>query len=317
MHLVTLNAAGHASPGVVAGNDILDLRAAAALLTAAKLVPPSMRGLLEGGDAALDLVRSLRDRAMNANGSLKEQLRACGALVPKKGAQLLAPLDPGMILSGGMNYHEHLKEMNSPIPEKPVAFVKSSAAVTGPGAPIVLPKSHPGMVDWEGEFSAVFGKPCFNVKAAEAIDYLAGYILINDVSARDWVAPIFAATGIMGPINAWEHNLLGKQFPTFCPIGPAIATRDEIPDPENVGITTTLNGKLMQSANTDDLVFSLRKLIGYYSQFYRFLPGDIITTGSPSGVGYGRNPKVFMKAGDTVEVKVEAIGALTNPIVAG
>ena len=317
MHLVTLNAAGHPSPGVVAGNSILDLGAAATVLPAAKMIPSSMRGLLEGGDAALDLVRSLRDQAMNASSSLKEQLSACGALLPRSGAKLLAPLAPGMILSGGMNYHEHLKEMNSPAPDKPVAFVKSSAAVIGPGASILLPKSHPGMVDWEGEFSAVFGKPCFNVKAAEAIDYLAGYVLINDVSARDWVAPIFSATGIMGPINAWEHNLLGKQFPTFCPLGPTIATCDEIPDPENVAITTTLNGQVMQSANTDDLVFSLRKLIEYYSQFYRFVPGDVITTGSPSGVGYGRNPKVFMKAGDTVEVKVDAIGALTNPIAAG
>ena len=317
MHLVTLNAAGHASPGVIAGDSILDLCAAAAVLPAAKLVPPGMRALLEGGDAALDLVRSLRDQAMNANSSLAEQLTDCGALLPKSGAKLLAPLAPGMILSGGMNYHAHLKEMNTPTPDKPVAFIKSSAAVIGPGAPILLPPGHPDMVDWEGEFSAVFGRPCFNVKAAEAIDYLAGYLLINDVSARDWVAPVFTATGIMGPIHAWEHNILGKQFPTFCPLGPAIATRDEIPDPESIAITTTLNGQLMQSANTDDLVFSLRKLIEYYSQFYLFVPGDVITTGSPSGVGFGRNPKVFMKAGDTVEVKVDAIGALTNPISRG
>lgn len=316
MHLVTLNAAGHATPGVVAGNDILDLRAAAALLPAARMIPTTMRALLEGGDAALDLVRSLRDQAMNAKSALKEQLGAAGALLPKAGAKLLAPVDPGVILAGGMNYHEHLKEMDSAVPDKPVSFVKSSTAVIGPGAPIVLPKSHPDMVDWEGEFSAVFGKPCFNVKASEAIDYLAGYTLVNDVSARDWVAPIFSSTGIMGPINAWEHNLLGKQYPTFAPLGPTIATRDEIKDPENVSITTTLNGKVMQSANTDDLVFSLRQLIEYYSQFYRFRPGDVITTGSPSGVGYGRNPKVFMKAGDVVEVKVDAIGTLTNPIVA-
>jgi acylpyruvate hydrolase len=120
----------------------------------------------------------------------------------------------------------------------------------------------------------------------------------------------------MGPIHAWEHNLLGKMFPTFCPMGPVLATRDEVPDAGNVRIVTRLNGEVMQDANTDDLVFSVANLIEYYSQFYRFLPGDCITTGSPSGVGFGRNPKVFMKAGDTIEVEVEGVGVLSNPIKA-
>lgn len=316
MHLVTLNVAGRASPGVIAGNEVLDLQACAPVLPAARCVPGSVRGILEAGDAGLDLVRSLHDQVMVARASLKEQLWECGALARKDNANLLAPIpDPGMILAGGMNYHGHLGEMKTPVPEKPVSFVKSSAAVIGPEAPIVLPRAAPGMVDWEGEFSAVIGKPCHGVRAAEALDYVAGYTLINDVSARDWVTPVFAATGIMGPIHAWEHNLLGKQFPTFCPLGPAIATADEIPDPGSVQLTTTLNGQVMQSANTDDLVFSLEKLIEYYSQFYRFRPGDIVTTGSPSGVGFGRDPKVFMRAGDTISVQVHGIGALSNPVV--
>jgi 2-keto-4-pentenoate hydratase/2-oxohepta-3-ene-1,7-dioic acid hydratase in catechol pathway len=120
----------------------------------------------------------------------------------------------------------------------------------------------------------------------------------------------------MGPIHAWEDNLLGKMFPTFCPMGPAIATKDELPDPGNVHIETRLNGEVMQSASTDDLVFGVAALIAYYSEFYLFQPGDIITTGSPSGVGYGRNPKLFMKPGDVVEVEVEQIGILRNPIAA-
>jgi 2-keto-4-pentenoate hydratase/2-oxohepta-3-ene-1,7-dioic acid hydratase in catechol pathway len=154
------------------------------------------------------------------------------------------------------------------------------------------------------------------VTATRALDYVAGYTLVNDVSARDWVAAVFAAQGIMGPIHAWEQNLLGKMFPTFCPMGPCMVTKDELPDPGKVRIETRLNGKVVQSASTDDLVFSVPQLIEYYSQFYLLRPGDVITTGSPSGVGFGRNPKLFMKAGDVVEVEVAEIGILRSPVEA-
>jgi 2-keto-4-pentenoate hydratase/2-oxohepta-3-ene-1,7-dioic acid hydratase in catechol pathway len=206
--------------------------------------------------------------------------------------------------------------MKTPAPEKPAAFTKSVASIIASGEPIKVPPSHPNMLDWDGEFSVVIGKPCHRVMAAQALDYVFGYTLVNDVSARDWVAAIFQAQGVMGPIHAWEHNLLGKMFPTFCPMGPCIVSKEEIADPANVRIQTRLNGKLMQDANTDDLVFSVVKLIEYYSQFYLFQPGDVITTGSPSGVGFGRNPKVFMKPGDVVEVEVKEIGILRNPIEA-
>ena len=285
MKLVTVEIDGRARPGLVEGDNIVDLSG----------IAPDLRSLLELG--RLD--------------------RLQGKTIPRKGAKLLAPIqNPGMVLSVGMNYHEHLKEMKTPVPEKPAAFTKSVASIIGPEAPIRIPASHPNMLDWEGEFSVVIGKACHGVKAAQALDYVAGYTLVNDVSARDWVAPIFSSTGIMGPIHAWEANLLGKMFPTFCPMGPVLATKDEIPDPTNVKIQTRLNGKVMQDANTDDLVFSVPKLIEYYSQFYLFKPGDVITTGSPSGVGFGRNPKVFMKAGDVVEVEVQGIGILRNPIQA-
>jgi len=318
MHLLTLSAAGRASPGFLVGEQIVDLVAAAAVLPAARLVPQSMRGILEGGEAALALIQSIRDQIDEDGESLKERLRTCAALVDAGEAKLLAPLpDPGLILAAGLNYHAHLKEMkDTPVPEKPVSLYKSSAAVVGPGEPIVPPREWADMVDWEGEFSAVFGRPCHRVSASEALDYLAGYTLINDVSARDWVRGVHAAQGTFGPITAWEHNILGKQFPTFCPMGPTIATRDEIPDPGKVNITTTLNGQIMQSACTDDLIFGLPQLIEYYSQFYRFRPGDVITTGSPSGVGFGRKPQVFMKAGDVVAVTVKEIGTLSNPVAA-
>jgi len=243
--------------------------------------------------------------------------REAGALVPRSGTRLLAPItDPALILSCGMNYREHLREMNTPVPDYPTSFTKNIAGIIGPDAPIVLPPSNPDMVDWEGEFSVVMGRSCHRVSEAEALDYVAGYTLINDVSARDWVAPIFQSKVLMDGILAWERNLLGKQFPTFCPMGPVLVTCDEIRDPDDVHIETLLNGTVMQSANTSDLVFGVRKLIAYYSQFYRFSPGDVITTGSPSGVGYGRNPKVFMHAGDRIEVRASGIGVLANPVIA-
>jgi acylpyruvate hydrolase len=293
MKLVTFETEGRIRPGALLGEDIVDLRACDAA------IPAELRAILESD--SLDRVRSLID---------KPKVR-----VPLKRAKLLAPIqNPGLILSVGLNYHEHLKEMKTPVPAKPAAFTKSVASLVGPGAPILIPASNPDMLDWEGEFSVVIGKPCHRVKAAQALEYVAGYTICNDVSARDWVAPVFSATGTWGPIQAWEHNLLGKMFPTFCPMGPAVVTKDEIPDPAKVKLTTRLNGQVMQSASTDDLVFGVAALIEYYSQFYLFRPGDIITTGSPSGVGFGRTPKLFMKAGDVIEVEVQGIGILRNPV---
>ena len=295
MHLVMFAKDTHARAGVLDGEDIVDINAAD------RSLPPSLKGILESGGLA----------------RVKKVLKSRKHRTPLRRAKLLPPIsNPALLLSVGMNYHEHLKEMKTPVPEKPAAFTKSVASIIASGQPILLPASHPDMVDWEGEFTVVIGKGGYRIPAAKALDHVAGYTIVNDVSARNWVAPIFSSTGIMGPIHAWEHNLLGKMMPTFCPMGPCIATRDEIPNPDDVKIVTRLNGQVMQDANTDDLVFSVAKLIEYYSQFYRFLPGDCITTGSPSGVGFGRNPKVFMKAGDTIEVEVSGIGVLSNPVKA-
>lgn len=297
MHLVTFKSDHGARPGVIVGGDIIDLRAADSTL------PADLRGILAAD--ALQRVRALVSSA------------PASARLPRQSVTLLAPIqNPGMVLSVGMNYHKHLAEMKTPAPPAPYAFTKSVASIIGTGAAIILPPSHPTMVDWEGELTVVIGKPCHRVNATNALDYVAGYTLVNDVSARDWVASVFSSAGIMGPINTWEHNLLGKMFPTFCPMGPVLATTDEIADPANVRIVTRLNGSVMQDANTDDFVFDIPTLIAHYSKFYQMLPGDCITTGSPSGVGYGRNPKVFMKAGDVIEVEVDGIGTLSNPVVA-
>ena len=296
MHLVMYLKGKEARAGVIDGGDIVDINAAD------RTLPSTLKDILEA----------------NALARVKKLLKSKKGRTPLKRAKLAPPIaDPGLLLSVGLNYHEHLKERKTPGPETPAAFCKSAAAIIASGEPILLPPACPDMVDWEGEFTVVIGKACHRVSADKALDYVAGYTIVNDVSARNWVAPIFAASGGMAAIHAWEHNLLGKMLPTFCPMGPVIATKDEVPDPDDVKIVTRLNGQVMQDASTDDLVFSVPKLIEYYSQFYRFRPGDCITTGSPSGVGYGRNPKVFMKAGDTIEVEVSGVGVLRNPVKAG
>lgn len=314
MHLYTIRNAGRSSAAVAIGPELLDLAGCDEAMPAARVLPQSVRGILASGDEAMALVRRVVDQ-VQSSAPLADRLRESGALLARDRAKLLAPiLDPGFILSCGMNYHAHLKEMKSATPETPAHFAKSVAGIIGPGAAIRLPPSNPNMVDWEGEFCAVIGKPCHGVSETEALAYVAGYTLVNDVSARDWVAPIAKASGTMGPIMAWEHNLLGKMFPTFCPMGPALVTRDEIRDPHDLALSTTVNGQVMQSTNTNDLVFNLVQLIAYYSRFYLLRPGDVITTGSPAGVGYGREPKVFLRAGDTVAVTAQGIGTLSNPV---
>ena len=314
MQFVTLALGGRQAPGVVIDGDVLDLTGCVGHLPEAVMVPATMRGIIQGSDAALDLVRRIVGKVGESK-ALAQTLKQAGVLIPRANARLLSPIpEPSMVLCCSLNYREHLKEMNTPVPAKPAAFVKPISSIIGSGEPILLPKSNPNMVDWEGEFCAVIGKPCYNVSKADALNYVAGYTLLNDVSARDWIPALMASTGVMGPIHAWEQSILGKHFPTFCPIGPTFVTRDEIPDPDAVEMTTTLNGQTMQFANTNDLVFGVRDLIAHYSQYYRFLPGDVISTGSPSGVGYGRNPKVFMKPGDVIAVEENKIGVLSNPI---
>lgn len=314
MRYLTIQNNGRPSAGVLVGDNILNLKACSSRLPETSVLGGSVREILAGGDDASSTIKRTVDKVA-ADSDLQADLKGSDALVPLAQAKLMAPLpQPTLILSCGLNYGEHLREMNTPVPKTPTAFTKNAASVIGPGDAIMLPKMAPDMVDWEGELSVVIGKPCFDVSASEALQYVAGYTLINDVSARNWVAPIFKAEGTMPSILAWEHNILGKQFPTFCPMGPAVVTADEVGDVSDLHLETRLNGKVMQSTSTSDLVFDVPKLIAYFSQFYKLMPGDIITTGSPSGVGYGRDPKIFMKPGDIIEVEADGIGILRNPV---
>jgi len=317
MKLVTIDIAPAGRAGAICGNDVLDIARAGSAMPIAAWVPSQVKDILAAGDEGLRIVERVVKTVEDAKDGTRARLREAGALTPLKDAKLLAPLpDPGLIFSCGMNYGEHLKEMGSGRPPHPTGFFKSSRAVVGPGAPIVIPPQCPDMVDFEGEFSFVVGRPCHNIDVREAMDYIAGYTIVNDVSARDWVGEWRAAQGLEKQIS-WERNILGKQLPTFSPLGPMIVTKDEVTDPHNLKLQTRLNGKVMQDTNTDDLVFTVPELLAYFSKWHKFLPGDVFTTGSPSGVGFARKPPVFMKPGDTIAITVERVGTLENPIVAG
>ena len=146
------------------------------------------------------------------------------------------------------------------------------------------------------------------------MDYVVRYTIANDVSARDWIPDIKKGEPPFGPIHGWERNIMGKNLPGFTPCGPVIVTKDEIADPYDLHLQTRLNGEVMQDTKTDDLIFKIPEIVAYYSQWYRFRPGDFVTTGSPSGVGVGRDPQVFMHAGDTVEIELEGVGTLVNTL---
>ena len=288
-------------------------------LAAEKIDPVSddiVEALANGG---LDGLRRLRDAVEDLAIDTRESLRVSGAIHGPENIDYYAPIPrPGFILAQGLAYKRHLSEMGVPLPEAPVALVKAPSSVTGTRCPIVLPSTHPDMVDWEGELSVVIGKNCHNVSESEAMEYVAGYTIINDVSARDWTARALEPNQTpMQAVMTWGDNVHGKQFPTFTPMGPAFVTANEIPDPHDLELSTRVNGEVMQEANTSDLIFSISHAISHFSKWYLFRPGDVITTGSPSGVGYGRDPKIFLKNGDIVEITVTGLGTLSNPVANG
>jgi 2-keto-4-pentenoate hydratase/2-oxohepta-3-ene-1,7-dioic acid hydratase in catechol pathway len=219
--------------------------------------------------------------------------------------KLLAPLAPTNILCIGLNYKRHAAESNNPPPQYPVLFVKNTATLQNPGDPIEIPVKLPSTkVDYECELAVVIGKACKNVPRARALDHVLGYTCANDVSARDWQRD--------GGGGQWCQ---GKSFDTFCPLGPVLVTRDEIPNPNALRIRTILNGETLQDWNTDDMIFDVPAIIEYLSSSKTLVPGTVILTGTPHGVGFARNPPVWLKAGDSVTIDIERIGALTNPVV--
>jgi len=223
---------------------------------------------------------------------------------PTDEQKLLAPVVPTAIWCIGLNYRQHAAETHAKIPEYPILFAKGLNAVQNPGDPIEIPtRLRSDEVDYEGELAVVIGKTCKNVRRQDALNYVLGYTAANDVSARDWQKN-----------RGGGQWCRGKTFDTFCPLGPCLVTPDEIPNPNALRLRTLLNGEVMQDSNTNDMIFDVPALIEFLSGSTTLLPGTVILTGTPQGVGMARNPPVWLKPGDTITVEVEKIGQLTNPV---
>jgi len=219
---------------------------------------------------------------------------------PVRARKVLAPVAPPNIFAIGLNYRGHAAETHKPLPEAPIVFAKATTAVTGPGDPIVLPAAGPDNVDYEAELAVVIGRECRDVPASAALGCILGCTVANDVSARDW----------QRRLGQWVR---AKSFDSFCPLGPCIDT--EI-DPSDLRVSATLNGQVMQDSRTSDLIFSVPELVAFLSADLTLLPGTVILTGTPAGVGVARSPQVFLRPGDTITCAVEGIGELTNPVAA-
>jgi len=286
LKLLTFSTEGKTRPGALDGERVIDLAAAG--------LPAGANGdlleIIRGGDAMLAKVR-----AALADGKAKSYALSA--------VRLMAPvIAPSKIVAVGLNYIDHCKEANLPVPSEPVLFSKFTNSVTGPFDDITWPRTVSKEVDYEGELGIVIGKVALNVPEPKALDYVFGYTVVNDVSARDQQ---FANA------KQWDR---GKSFDTFCPYGPYIVTRDEIPDPHVLQVRTVLNGREMQNSNTKNLIFNVNKIIAYISQGTTLLPGDLIPTGTPFGVGFKRKPPVFVQHGDECVCEVEKIGAIRNHI---
>ncbi|MFN8485767.1 MAG: fumarylacetoacetate hydrolase family protein [Anaerolineae bacterium] len=284
MRLVTYSP-DHAEPrlGAVRGDQIVDLVAADPSL------PTSLLDLLQAGEAAV-----ARAQGVAAEATASQPLAA---------ARLAAPIGrPSKVLAIGRNYKAHAAETGSDLPTSPIVFPKFTTAIIGPGAPITWDPSVINQIDYEGELCVVIGKTAKAVQRANALDYVAGYMCGNDVSARDLQ---FANGGQWG---------LGKSPDTFCPLGPWLVTKDEIPNPNALGIRTLLNGQVMQESNTENMIFDVATIIAFITRTMTLLPGDVIMTGTPDGVGMARTPQVWLKPGDRIVIEIDGIGRLENPV---
>ncbi|MDB5089501.1 MAG: ureidoglycolate lyase [Mucilaginibacter sp.] len=210
---------------------------------------------------------------------------------------------PSKIVCIGLNYVDHARETNATPPTEPVIFMKSTTAITGPFDNIIIPKNSV-KTDWEVELAIVIGKKASYVSEADAMDYVAGYVLHNDVSEREFQ---------IERGGTWDK---GKGCDTFAPMGPFFATKDEITDPHKLRLWLKVNGKIMQDGNTSNFIFNIPQLISYTSQFMTLLPGDIISTGTPAGVGLGMKPPVYLKAGDVIELGIDGLGEAKQTLVA-
>ena len=243
------------------------------------------------------------EKALEISGDIFGKFSVTGK--PAEVAKLLAPVAPSSLLCIGLNYRHHAQECKATIPEFPVLFMKATTALQNPGDPILLPRHlRSEEVDYECELAVVIGRLCKNVPRDRALEYVLGYTCANDVSARDWQ-------------SKWGGSqwCRGKTFDTFAPLGPCLVTADEIPNPNALAIKLDIHGEVLQDWNTNDMIFDVPRLIEFLSGSTTLLPGTVIFTGTPHGVGCARKPPRWLKAGDVVTVTIEKIGALSNPVV--
>ena len=282
MRLVTFTHAGSTRIGVQEDGQIVDLAAVAPDL------PREMCAFLAAGQRALEAAAAA---AQSGRGRLSAAEVRIGAPIQR----------PPKILAVGLNYADHVRETGREAPKVPMIFNKQSTSVAAPGAPVHVPRVS-NQVDWEGELAFVIGKRCRHVPKERAASVIAGYTIVNDVSVRDWQHRVPTFT-------------MGKSFDTHCPLGPAIVTADEVGDPHALDLRTWVNDDLRQSSNTRELIFDCFYLVEHLTTAFTLEPGDVISTGTPSGVGAAMNPPTFLKAGDTVRVAIDKLGELSNPVV--
>ena len=280
MKLVTFGESGQERIGAVVGGEIVDLRSADESLSGTVLA------VLE--EDALGAV----SRAVESGAGTRSALGS---------VTLASPIPrPSKIVCVGLNYLDHATEQNTPLPEHPLLFSKATSSIVGPYDDVVLPDESEE-VDYEVELAVVIGKKATAVSEEDAYDYIAGYTVANDVSARD--------------IQFRQQQFhQGKSYDTFCPMGPWLVTKDEIPDPNVLSVKLTLNGEVLQDSNTDNLIFNVPTLVSRISHAMTLFPGDVISTGTPAGVGVFRDPKILLKVGDYMETYVAGIGTLKNHV---
>lgn len=314
MRLVSYTRHGVTRAGVLRDNDdVVDVNRATAarlcdedqprpILAADAISPAAMIDLLAVGQPALEAITTTL--AWIGSGAMtSDALIADGSLVPASDVRLAAPIPrPGKVMAIGINYRAHASEMERELPDHPTVFTKVSSCIVGVGDAIHAPVESE-MLDWEGEFCVVIGRYARHVAAADALDYVAGYMNGNDVTVRDW----------QRHTPTW---MMGKSWDTHGPTGPWILTADEVPDPSALELNTYVNDIEKQSAPTSDLLFNIPQLIEYLSTAFTLEPGDVIFTGTPAGVGQAREPQEWLKAGDTVRVEITGLGSLENPVIA-
>uniref|UniRef100_A0A8C8VLW6 Fumarylacetoacetase-like C-terminal domain-containing protein n=1 Tax=Pelusios castaneus TaxID=367368 RepID=A0A8C8VLW6_9SAUR len=266
------------------GGNVIDLKAFDPSL------PSSMREFLEKGESALVIARRAQESGQH--------------ILLRSEVTLLAPVtNPDKVICVGMNYADHCLEQKVKIPEEPIIFSKFASSIIGPYDEIIHPPES-SEVDWEVELAFVIGKKGKHIKESAAMDHVVGFMVAHDVSARDWQMT-----------RNGKQWLLGKTFDTFCPIGPAIVTKDSVSDPHNLGIRCKVNGELVQNSSTNQMIFKTQMLVAWVSQFVTLYPGDVFLTGTPPGVGVFRKPPMFLKRGDVVECEIDELGTIRNKVV--